>query len=888
MPSNQEDTLRDILFVAIGTASVGVVRSAKEILRSRYRLEDKFCRAHYLLVDTDTIVQGQDHPGYENTYRVRLADERGRENAHNFREKIVAPRIKSLKDKRLLPPYVTRELLDHELLSRMETGEANKNPLKGYLYLLANLRRFYKQLTLIKSKMVAPDCGIYVVYSPISGTAAGMWFLITALLFQEFETSSPVLINLMPSHLQGDTDHKDRNYAIFGWSSHLLNAMVRDGLSREWNIPQLTNPPIEVAVHRRQPLFVLLQSAYRNQGFEHLALEDFFQVTAELLCLTVIGKHNAQGPPSVDSQITNTETDQRMHELKAPMSPTRRFASRGYCAVRYNAGLAKEATRLGVKDAVLRHLLPDSPPGAQASQPDDWFPIEPLPQETLNEVVGHLTDYLRRQVRTFYGEWDDRAYRKAFGESLPSSDIDATVDELRRAFSQDLTDSIKNVRGDETDEFPVRRQLWEMIQRLLDHYGIGLYRHLGEVLKSLQVDNAFVIQQVPELAAKYQTMDEAIAAAQRNFQRYRRRVSLRGAQTNPEALVRSFRLMLEQAYDNILLEALSGEFRDLLNDSVRYFEIELLHFKQRLENIYEENSREYEPHRNKLSLPISSYMDERTYALAREKIEKYRRDAGLIIRELFRRLDHNLDRDHLDQQQLSASIDEVVLNQEGIDEFPRDIAEVVRHVASNENLLRQLLAKGRALTKLAGTGYEKNWCIWHSGRRTPALGEALVGLEESINEILSDEAFKIIVNDGPLPLRSGEDIELVLAETILDFPLEDVETDKEMSYYWRQDELAFGNGNVSALSNGNISVHRVHTDVVASAFSQQIHTESVKQNIPGDSERVDEGEADEGAAVGSSNQQSDDPLKEHLARAAGKLGMDQEDMNSEWEAVTDS
>src|SRR6185503_2330101 len=446
MPLKQEDTLRDVLIVAIGTASANVVRSAKEILRTRYQLEDKSCRVHYLLVDTDTILEEYDHYQYEHTYQVRLADEKGRQNGHEYKTKIVTPRLDELQAQRILPSYLTTDLLEHELLSRMETGEANKNPLKGYLYLLANLRRFHKQLTFIKSKMVAPDRTIYVVYSPISGTAAGAWFLITALLFQQFETSSPILINLMPSCLEGDEDHRNRNYAIFGWSARLLDVMVRYGITLRWMIPQITEPPIDVAVHGREPLFALLQSAYRNQGDAHLKVEEFFQVMAELLCLAVIGKQNTQGPPSADSQITNTETDQRMEELKAPAIPTRRFASRGYCAVRYNAKLAKEVTRLGVKDAVLKYLLPGLTPTIQSNQ-GSANPIAKQPsQQTLGEVKEHLTAHVRRQVQTFYADWNDRAYRKAFGESFPASDVDRTIDELRDAFSQDLIDLITKLR----------------------------------------------------------------------------------------------------------------------------------------------------------------------------------------------------------------------------------------------------------------------------------------------------------------------------------------------------------------------------------------------------------------------------------------------------------
>lgn len=881
MPSKQEDNRRDVLVVAIGTASIGVVRSSKEILRTRYKLEDKCCRVHYLLVDTDSIPEGEDHIQYENTYRVRLADEKGRENGHEYKNKIVAPNLEDLKDNAVLPRYVTTGLLDHELLNRMETGEANKNPLKGYLYLLANLRRFQSQLAAIKSRMTASDRTIYVIYSPISGTAAGAWFLITSFLFQQFETSSPILINLMPSRLEGDEDHKNRNYAIFGWSARLLDVMVKSGISLHWEIPQLTKPPIQVTVKRREPLYALLQSAYRNRGDAHLALDDFFQVMAELLCLAIIGKQNTLGPPSADSQITNTETDQRMGELEAPDKPTRRFASRGYCAVRYNAKLAKHVTHLGIKDAVLELLVPG--PNQQSSQ-KTRSPVEPLSQKTLDEVKEHLTDHLRRKVRGFYREWKDSA-EKAFGELFPSTDVDTTIVKRRATFSQDLADNIKNLRGDGTDEAPVRQQIWEVLQSLLDQYGFGLFRHLSEILDSIRVDDGFIIKQQLAKLERYQTVSEAIDDAQRSIERYQRQLSYLKAK--PKELERPFQNLLYHSYTRTLLEILSGEYADVLNDAVRYFVVELQHVRQRLENIYDENSREYSGHSHKLNLPIGSYLDERTYSLAKDKIEKYSRNVALIVRDLFQMIDHYLDRDHLGQEELSARIDEAISNQEGIDEFPKDIVEVVRRVALSRNLLRQLLAKGRALTRLTGTGYERSWCIWHSGQMTPALREALIDLEASINNILSDEAFKVIVNDGPLPLRSEEDVELVLAETILDFPLEEVETDKSMRYYWDQDDKLF--------SNGTASVHRVHTDLVDASpiFREWTHRKEAGPSQQEESEtnrqdRANQSHQDDAGASADSPEQSDKSYKEDLDIAVDKLGMNREEVESEWEAVRES
>jgi hypothetical protein len=909
------------LIVAIGTESIRVVRNAKETLRSRYQLGDKFCRVHYLLIDTDTVAEEQDNPLYEKTYQVQLADDKGKENMRLYKERIITPQLEDMQKSQILPEYLTSALLEHELLKRAETGEANKNPLKGYFYLLANLRRIISLVEYIQSQMDAQNCSIYIMYSPISGTAAGAWFLITTLLFQKFKNSSPVLINLMPSRLKGDAAHRNRNYAIFGWSTRLLDMMIHQGITLRWTIPQLTGESVTLAIEKRQPLYALLQSAYRNQGHAHLATDEFFQVMAELLCLSIIGKQNGQGPPSIDSQITNTETDQRMEEIDAPDKPTRRFASRGYCAVRYNGRLAKEVTRMGVKDAVLKYLLPVLPFREPLNQPTEETATQQVPddigdqtnsnnpdittvsqqtadnasgesdsnnpdvttvsQQRLSEVSEHVLAYVRRQVQTFYGEWNDRAFQRAFAESLPATDLDRTFDELCRVFHQDLTDFITNLRGDGTDEVPIRQPIWEVLQNLLEHYGYELFTYLSGILDSIHVNDAFIMQQLPELAAEHDTIGAAIEAAREKIELYRTRLTVRGRQASTSIVERNFHLLLNEAYNKILLETLEKGYSVLLNDALRYFVGELQRLKQRLETIYEENDREYEPHRKKLHRPISAYLDERSYGLAKEKIEKYRRNVILIIRELFQGINDKLDRHHLGQQQLSNKIDLAIMNQEGIGEFPKDVAGVVRRVAANQNLLTQLLNRGRALTKLKSTGYEKNWCIWHSGTLTPALREALGSLQQSINNILSDETFKIVINDGPLPLRSKDDIELVLSETILDFPLRDVETDKSMEDYWDHDDTLFNDGS-------STSVHRVHTNIVPTLQAGRKRNDSptappIEQEM-GEPDRQEHfRDMDDGAGINFVKQDSDQLSEEDIVIVASRLGIDPEEIRSKLE-----
>src|SRR5205085_5180571 len=152
--------------------------------------------------------------------------------------------------------------------------------------------------------------------------------------------------------------------------------------------------------------------------------------------------------------------------------------------------LAKEITRLGVKHTVLKHLLPDLP-RSPASAPRPEEPVtRRLTQKEMDEAQEHLAAYVRRQVLTFYGEWNDRAYRQAFGEFYPSADVDTTIEQLVGTFNQDLADWVKNHRGDETDEALVRQQIWEVILELLDHYGFGLFHHLGGLLDAIVVNDA--------------------------------------------------------------------------------------------------------------------------------------------------------------------------------------------------------------------------------------------------------------------------------------------------------------------------------------------------------------------------------------------------------------
>lgn len=881
--TEQYDRRRAVVIVAIGTKGVEATQTAKEILRTRYQLENQFCKVHYLLIDTDSIAEGEDHTDYEQTYRVRLADEKGVENMREYKKTVLTPNLDDFQSRQLLPPHLTTELLEHPLFSRSETKEANKNPLKGYFYLLANLRVLHNQIKLIKTATDHKDRSIYIVYSPVSGTAAGTWFLITSLIFQEFQNASPVLINLMPSQLEGEEEHKNRNYAIFGWSARLLETMVHKGVTLRWTLKQTEQPPITVRVDQGEPLFVLLQSAYRNRGDTHLKIDEFFQVVAELLCLCVIGKQNALGPPSVDSQITNTETDQRMDEWQRPERPTRRFASRGYCAVRYNARQAKEVTRLGVKDAFLRALLsgarPNTPPSAAVQTPD----TEPLTPKALDTLRGEWHDYVRQRVRKFYREHHETGYIRAYAEPFPTRDLDLILHTLSAAYRQDLLDSIANLRGDGTDESPLRRDIWEVLQGFLNHFGFAAFPYLESVLASLRVDAALILQQIPDLAAQYPSLDEAIEVARKQSERYRKRVALRGQQLNAEVLERSFKLLLEQTYTEILLEVIQKEYADLLNDAVQYFAVELQYLKQRLEALYEENWQQFEPHARKLREPLGAYLDERTYAFADEKIARYSQKVSLIIREFFQGLTHRLDSEHLGLEQLSVGIDDVILHQEGITSFPSDLAAIVRQIAATPNLLSQLLHRGRALTRLRQAGYERNWGIWHSGPRTDAMKEALGVLQQSISNLLSNESFKVVINDGSLPLRAADDMELVLAETVLDFPLIDVQTDKSMEEYWQQDEAFFNNGT-------SASVHRVHPELVTLAplqshrFSASAPTQQTQSTTD---ERQRRQLAENGEAVLLWNRQSQRPdglSDEDLEAAAERLGIPVEEIKSRWEA----
>jgi hypothetical protein len=869
MSEKPEDKRRHILIVAIGTESVRVVCSAKEVLHSRYQLQDKSCRVNYLLIDTDTVSGGQDEESYEKTYQVQLADDQGKQRMRDYKKKVVAPQLEELQNDHMLPKYLTTALLEHALLERSESGEASKNPLKGYFYLLANLRRLDNLIEQIKKEMSAQNRSIYIMYSPISGTAAGSWFLITAMLFHKFEHSSPILINLMPSGLKGSEDHKNRNYAIFGWSTQLLNMLVQQGITLNWEIPQLEKPALSVVIQNREPLYVLLQSAYRNQGDAHLMTDEFFQVMAELLCLAIIGKQDGLGPSSGDSQITNTATDLLMDEINNPDQPTRRFTSRGYCAVRYNAELARKVTRMGVKDALLNYMLSslwsfDFSPGQSAAQQ-----IDPARnQKTQDEVGGELLAYVRRQVKTFYGEWKGRAYRSAYAERLPSADMDRTIDELCETFRQDMADMMTNLRGDGTNEIPIHQPIWQLLQNLLKQHEFKLFPYLSRILKSIYVDDAFLIEQLPELAANHPTIDDAIEAAGQNIYRYRTRVTISSKQGNAVGLELTFNKLLEEAYHKILLETLKTEYSTLLNGALDYFAIELLRFKQRLENIYEENSREYALHRGKLHQPIGAYLDERSYGLAKEKIEKYRQNIMSIIHKLFNKIDDKLDRHHMGQEQLNNKIDMVIMDEEGIAKFPSDVVGVIHEVASNQNLLTQLLSRGRALTKLQGTGYEKNWCIWHSKTLADdtALREALNSLTKSIESILSDESSKIIINTGALPLRSRDEIELVLSETILDFPLIDVETDKSMEDYWDHDDTSFNDGK-------STSVHRVHTGLVTKLQSGRKRKDAQAQQSAKTRTEERSKAGDSGKGMNFVEESPEASLEQEIAIVASRLGV---------------
>jgi len=825
-------------------------------MKERYKLEDAYCRVHYLYLDTDNIPPYDDDPHFETTYPVRLADRLGKNKAKNYLEKIIKPELTNLKTDNIIPDYVTHELLSgklEKLFTRIETGEANKNPMKGYIYLLANLRKLTNEIKKIKNNMRAPDRAIYMVYSPVSGTASGAWYLITALLFQTFKNTSPVLINLMPSHLRGTEDRKARNYAIFGWSAKLLNKMIRDGINLDLTIPQLKGPPIHISVNsEREPLFVFLESGHRATDYSSLATDQvFFDVISEQIPLFVIGKHNTQSMPSADSQIVNAETDQRLDEYSMAMNIIpRRFVSRGFCSIRHNAKQARELIKIFLKNALLINIVNS----------------DKIISSSLHEIIIREIELVfKKFIWQFYKKWNEQTELDAYSQEAPKYDIQYEIEEKKIA----LKDKIVKYLNDTSDD--LNQHIWTTIQKLLNQHGYHILKEIFENLKVIQIDEKMVMNCLPKLNDEIEMLEQVIEKHSKieiNLKRSLIMMLERSAGGNLRGINERYRLTLANAYKNILFSCFQNELLHILNDSKEYYYNQLLSFIARSELIYEENMHLVKRYENIFFEPESDFVYHLTYELAKDKID--RQDVNFISKQLFSKLHYKIDQIILNKKRLNDFVDEIILSQESIQELPQDIRDVVQYVSQEKSLLSLLLQKGRALIKLNGKGYETNWSVWHSGRVTEELKDSLNQLKAHIVDALNDEDFQVILNDGTLPLRSDEDVELILAETILDFPLQDTESDVSMVRYWQADEELFKNG---------ISIHRVHTNELKEIKYDRVPSPNLDKITPSYSHR----EKLEDKNIVEKEKISNIDINNFYEKLANKLGISSKELRSEIE-----
>lgn len=812
MPTGPENTHRDVVVAALGTASVNVVLDAKSHLQKRYRVEDKFCHFHYLLVDTDDIPPSDVDPRYESVESVRLADYLGRVNGREYVSRVVMPHLERLQAEGLIPSYVDQELLRSPLIQRMETGEANKNPLKGYLYFLANMRRVDTAIRRIGSSLLGGERTIYLVFSPVSGTAAGGWYLLLSLLFDRLPDARIQLLNLMPSLLRTKESVRNRSYGIYGWSARLLEQVTHRGIEARLVVPQLDGAPVELSVSGKQPLIVQVSSAFRRKGSSDLGdTESFFSAVSEQLAVLMIGKHETKGDPSSDSRILDLETDLRVDET--PAGPCKRYCARGYCVVRHNEDLAIEVTARGLELVLLSSIL-DEPP---------------LTNEIREEVRAALRAHFLREVSVFYVTWHEELYEEAWTNSLvgPSGSVPkgpqlaTSVMERVDAFRERLYKTVDNVQDERSAR--LRARLWEVVQRLVRKHGCAVMEALPSLLAQVTVTSEDVSQasRFAGTGGDSRDLGDLIAFHRQSGLTAHRTLANQG-ESNRELMRSLCGRAVEGLATATLLETLDTRLVPMLDEARQYYQVESQALLGRLSRVREVARTTYnqrfnpghtlEEERNQpapAAKLASKFRYSLTHRLAQRKINLFASEFGAAGTIFFTELPPDLSSGAggPDEEEIRRRLRDMIGRADNVYTFESSPLDVIELLGRDADLLRLLLGMARAHVRLGGSGYAVYWALWHSGEPSEEMTDALSRVEEAARRILSSEDFNWEVNRGRLPLRKPGDIEVVLSEIVADFALIDTASDETVTRYLELDEAMNRTGSVAP-------IHRVHTDQV--------------------------------------------------------------------------
>ena len=824
-----EQTQHDFLLISIGGVAAQAAHAGALMRNLGISLDELMCRVFWLGIDTDHLPTWEpdpDLPGEDQVVvrYVRTADETGRSRAKEYLARQVPKCLKQFIADGLLPESLEPRHLSHRLVNDVEQSEASKNPLKGFLFLVANVSHVFEALRELKTMMTAQNRTICVVMSPSSGTASGGWMLTLALAMSLFPNTPPILVCVMPSRLEGRDEHVQRNYAIFGWNGLLLERVVRHGLVADWKIPVLGGSPIHIRVAARQPAATYLIGARRRTGSVHLeSTDEVIDIAGRFLTLMMVGRGQGRGLPSAHSHLLNLTTDALLDEaeevaevrvgaagpaytdghpdhgdpaqLRLPgfapidrlLRPTRRFAAPGLFTITFKAGLAAEVTRLGVRRAVERVLLATTTDAREHARMFRAWPKE--------RVAGYVRD-----------RWFDIPERAWAHRTEEGTELLEAIDDEVADFATGMRELVEVWESERL----LHEELWKRIQNT----NPGSLPELANVLRNLSIDERQVLDALASLSDAPDSIDphETLTdALQRIVDGYRKQAQLatlnlrRLQQPAPAGRLDLLRAtILEARLRATVLEVTATHLLPLLNRVREEYAAWLDRLVSRLEAAEATDAEAFARHervlRDKSYLRRDNY--ELAFGLAADRIARYATRAEELARDWLGSLDSRPDETLPDGEAVRRSLDRQVAAMEGITDFPSDAASVLRMLASHADLLRIALDRGRALVKLQGERYETRWSVSHSAADSAEIQLTCRDLQAAIRRALPAEQVAVTVNDGRLPLREEGDVLVVLQEQVVDFSIRETISDESFEVYVAaENRLSAGAG---------LSVHRLH------------------------------------------------------------------------------
>ena len=848
-----EQAKRDCLVISIGGVAAQAA-AAGVLMRNLGISQDALhCQILWLGIDTDELPPWKPGPDESQVVvrHVRTADRRGRSQARDYRERCLRPwLVRSIEDP-LLPTWLKPSHLEQSRLIRdLDTSEASKNPHKGFVFMVANLPNVRQTLKDMKRMMVARDRTILIVASPSSGTASGGWLLTLGLLMDMFPNTPPIVVWVMPSRLEGRYEHVERNHAIFGWHSILLEHVVRHGLVADWEVPVLGGAPIYIHVDGSQPAATYLISARRRTGGEPLdSTDEVTHVLGQVLTLMIVGKGEGRGLPSAYSHVRNHATDALRDEeeadavldarepeevrvgtgsantnghtdrgaaasrlpylrpTKISLQPPRRFAAIGLFTITYNAKIFDDFTRLGTRRAIVCVLLGD------AATPTDTHVVQNWREEIQawpSRMIASFLDYQWSEIPK--RAWTPRRESRAkLLEAIEDEvkDYGTGLQELVGGWETDgrLHLGLGELIG--TTEPRSLRQLQEVLQKL--HLGLGkrqvlnVYAKLDQLNASSRKNLADEKpdDELQEIVASFRKRANGANTALRRLRPLPAGATERQQTDHAQHREQLVGIILESSFKAKALEVAATLLLELLKRVLRECADRLNSVVRGIEAVSAADAREVARYEQRLKdrSYLQRYNYELAYPLANERIESLDRQTETWARNFVRSLRFSPDEAPPDREAVRRSLDAAA--SEGTADSHIDVGAVLGMLVENNHLLHLALNRGRALVEIQGERYETTWSISHSGEDSEKNQLACRELEAAIRAALPGEQFaRVTVNAGRLPLREKADVLVVLQEQVIDFQLRQTVSDLEFEAYLEADE--------EVSNRGGLPIHRLH------------------------------------------------------------------------------